>query len=114
MKKFFYILAILPLFLVSCSKEQSYSITNQFYRWDGKSSSSEFFIHECTEDNETVNIQSHTFMYNETYMFTAHEKAIKLKIYAADYDKWVQQVYYLDDNSGNNPYRGDRLGPEKP
>ena len=114
MKKFFYILAILPLFLVSCSEEQSYSITNQFYRWDGKSSSSEFFIHECTEDNETVNIQSHTFMYNETYMFTAHEKAIKLKIYAADYDKWVQQVYYLDDNSAITLTGETVLGPEKP
>ena len=53
-------------------------------------------------------------MYNETYMFTAHEKAIKLKIYAADYDKWVQQVYYLDDNSAITLTGETVLGPEKP
>ncbi len=114
MKKIFYLLAILPLLLASCSKEQSYSITNQFYHWNGKTSSSEFFIYECTEDNETVNIQNHTFMYNETYMFTAHEKAIKLKIYAVDYGKWVQQVYYLDDNSAITLTGETILGSGKP
>ena len=53
-------------------------------------------------------------MYNETYMFTAHEKAIKLIIYAADFDKWVQQVYYLDDNSSITLTVESVLGPEKP
>ena len=56
-------------------------------------------IYEYNEDNEKVSSKTAYMLKGYSRTFTAVSSAEKVKIYCEDYGKWVQQVYYLDDDT---------------
>ena len=91
MKKLFTLISLLVvLLLTSCSKEITYTVTNN------TGSSYTLYIHECTNDGTSVNIQTAAFVDGETRTFTANEKATALRFYILELECWVQQAYFLD------------------
>lgn len=74
----------------------------------------EIRIYEYNEDNERVSIKN-AYMYNgNSRTFTAVSSAEKVKIYSEDYGKWVQQVYYLDDDTEIRLTGNTVIGPYEP
>ena len=87
------VLVVFCATLTSCSKfqESTYSLKND------TGMSGTVYVHECNDDNETINIVSGYFSNGQTKQFTAADGAVKVKIYIDDLDAWVQQVYYLKE-----------------
>ena len=108
----FILLLMVTLILASCSKESqpsSYTITNQT-GIDGT-----VFVHECTDAGETVFIQNATIKNGSSKTFTANDKAVKVKIYIEDLDRWVQQVYYLEGSDTKIVINGQTIvGRQEP
>lgn len=99
MKKVSFLLLILSAILCfsSCEQEdlpRKYSIQNN----------TSFDINElyvCEYNDRGERVYNHTVEYvsrGRIYNFTAlNEDVVKVKIYVEDFDKWIQQVFYLDD-----------------
>ncbi len=91
--KLTYLLLIATLFLASCAKESTYTITNDT-GMDGT-----VFVHECNAEGETITIQNATINDGSSKSFVANDNTVKLKLYIDELDKWVQQVFYLEGTS---------------
>lgn len=71
-------------------------------------------IYEYNEDNERVSSKTVYIFEGYSHTFTAKSSAEKVKIYCEDYGKWVQQVYYLDDDTEIRLTGNTIIGPYEP
>ncbi|MBR5254896.1 MAG: hypothetical protein IKV46_07675 [Bacteroidales bacterium] len=72
------------------------------------------YIYEYNEDDERVSSNTAYCYEGTSETFTAKSSAEKVKIYCDYYDKWVQQVYYLDDDTEIRLTGNTVIGPYEP
>ncbi|MEE0883049.1 MAG: hypothetical protein U0L65_06490 [Bacteroidales bacterium] len=96
MKKLLGLILVISLLTIfsSCESifETEYTISSSYNIGDIQ-------IYEYNEDNEKVSSKTAYMLKGYSRTFTAVSSAEKVKIYCEDYGKWVQQVYYLDDDT---------------
>lgn len=100
MRKTFFIMLIMSAFLclTSCEKEEDareYSIVSNL-----DFSVNKLTIFEYNEQGDRIYDHTINGVYKgSSYSFTAFNSYVtKVKIYVKDLDKWVQRVYYLNEN----------------
>ena len=109
--KFTLMLLLATLLMTSCNKElsKSYTLINNT-GMDGT-----VFVHECNDANETINIQSETIVDGSSKSFVAAHGTIKVKLFIKDLNKWVQQVFYLNEESTSITIDGETvIGNKEP